>query len=168
MYSFSIHHGNSCPRRGISDSTGSRFPTIDARRIAASSRSARLGSARCGSRVLSGSPAAAIGEIVKRPADGLVVSGISNWPVAISRRKPVRRPALDVCTRVSRLARVPSRPVFFPLARALSPSFLRVFLLRGVLHSLSSYPYNRTRGSTFRVPATSLGFTFTVIHATGL
>jgi len=38
---------------------------------------------RRGSHVLSGSPAAAIGEIVKRLTDGLVVS-VSNWPVARS------------------------------------------------------------------------------------
>lgn len=152
MYSFSIHRGNSCFRRRISDSVGSRFPAIDARRIAFSS--ARLGSAsaRRGGRVLSGSSAAAIGEIVKRLVDGLVVSGISNWPVAISRRKPVRRPAVDVCTPVSRLA----RSVPFVFSSSLSPSpFLSFphifFLLHSVLYSFSSYPCSQSRESTFRI-----------------
>lgn len=97
----------------------------------------QLGSTRFGQsddRVLSGSPATAIGEIVKRLVDGLVVSGISNWPVAISRRKPVRRPAVDV---------------LYPL------SFLQIFfLLHSIRYSLSSYPYNSRVHFPYRlVPA---------------
>lgn len=169
MYSFLIHRGNSSAlvdALAILPAAGSLRPTL------VGSYPARLDSVRStrrGGRVLSGSPAAAIGEIVKRLADGLVVSGISNWPVAISRRKPVRRPAVDVL--------YPSLPpcTFHPV-RLLLFSFSLSLSLCLSFKSSSYSIASCTRSLLIRIAklasplsvSTSLVFTFTVIHATHL
>lgn len=117
-----------------------------------------LGSARLrrGGRVLSGSVAAAIGEIVKRLADELVVSGISNWPAANLEKETGSTTSLDVYLRLGRLAR--------PSCLCSLSFLLRFYIFFLLLLRAFCIHFLMDSRSPPSAPATSLGVTFVVVY----